>query len=173
MFERWVRIEALSAGLLLVCACGGSGKEAKTPSDTPASKDEIPKWEPAARPETSAPKSSGGATAVEAAERRSDQYDKEGTEIVLKRAARQVKEHCGAAKDDSGKAVGPWGKTTIQIQLGHTGRSTGTTIPAPYQGKPTGNCAERAFSNLTFPPWGGADLQLDWEIELIEPGKSK
>ncbi len=105
----------------------------------------------------------------EAPSKRSDQYDKEATEMVLKRAARQVKDNCGAAKDESGKAVGPWGKATIQVQLGHNGRSKGTTIPSPYQGKPTGNCVEKAFTNLTFPPWQGQDAEVDWEVELLEP----
>ena len=36
-------------------------------------------------------------------------YDKEAVEVVLKRAARQVKANCGAATDEDGKATGPWG----------------------------------------------------------------
>ena len=84
-----------------------------------------------------------------------------------------MKENCGQAKDEDGKAVGPWGKTTIQVQLGHNGRSKGTTVPSPFQGKPTGNCVEKAFANLTFPPWSGADAQVDWEVELVEPAKEK
>jgi hypothetical protein len=43
------------------------------------------------------------------------------------------------------------------------------TVPAPYQGKPTGNCVEKAFSSLTFPPWGGADTEISWEVELVQP----
>ena len=158
-----------------VLACGGKEK-AKTPTDKPAYTDETPKWEGASTPDPNAPEkaSSGGAPAVnEAPAKRSDQYDKEATEVVLKRAARQVRDNCGAAKDENGKAVGPWGKATIMVQLGHNGHSKGTTIPAPFQGKPTGNCVEKAFTNLTFPPWSGADTEVSWEVELIEPGKEK
>ena len=155
-------------------ACGGKEK-AKEPTEKPAYTDETPKWEGATTPEPNAPAkaSSGGPTVNEAPTKRSDQYDKEATEVVLKRAARQVKENCGQAKDEDGKAVGPWGKATIQVQLGHNGRSKGTTVPSPFQGKPTGNCVEKAFTNLTFPPWSGADTQVDWEVELVEPGKEK
>jgi hypothetical protein len=103
--------------------------------------------------------------------RRTDQYDKDHTEIVLKRAARQVKEHCGQATDESGKPSGPWGKTTVSVVLGHNGHSKGATVPAPYDGKPTGRCTVQAFSNLTFPPWGGADTTVDWEVEIPQPGK--
>jgi hypothetical protein len=163
----------IAGGLL---ACGGKEK-AKDPTDKPAYTDETPKWEGATTPEPSANTTSksspgvGGGTVNEAPAKRSDQYDKEAIEVVLKRAARQVKDNCGHAKDDNGKATGPWGKTTIQVQLGHNGHSKGTTVPGPYQGKPTGNCVEKAFTNLTFPPWAGADTQVDWEVELIEPGK--
>jgi hypothetical protein len=176
MYGRTVLLSALFAtsGLL---ACGGGKEKVKDPTDTPApTTEETPKWDssstttdPSTTPST---KSSTGAGPVnEGQKRRADQYDKEGTEVVLKRAARQVKDNCGQAKDENGKAVGPWGKATIQVALGHNGHSKGATVPAPYQGKPTGSCVEKAFSNLQFPPWAGADTQVDWEVEIIEPGK--
>ncbi|MBX3219257.1 MAG: hypothetical protein KF795_01985 [Labilithrix sp.] len=155
-----------------LAACGGKEKP-KDATDTPAYTDETPRWEGATAPDPNAPpkSSSGGPTVNEAPAKRTDQYDKEATEVVLKRAARQVKENCGQAKDEDGKAVGPWGKTTIQVALGRNGHSKGTTVPSPFQGRPTGNCVEKAFTNLTFPPWNGADTQVDWEVELVEPGK--
>jgi len=171
---------ALGSSLLLLLACGEK-KKPVDPSETSSShSDETPKWEGATNPKPDDPKpsssssSSGGSSSGkvnEAPTKRSDQYDKEATEVVLKRAARQVKDNCGAAKDDNGKAVGPWGKATIQVQLGRNGHSKGTTVPSPYQGKPTGNCVEKAFTNLTFPPWNGQDAEVAWEVELVEPGK--
>lgn len=160
-----------------VMACGGGKrKTAKDPSDEenkPAYEDETPKWEGASRvQETPAKSSSGGASVNEAPARRTDQYDKEATEIPLKRAERQVKENCGAAKDENGKATGPWGKVTIQLMLGHNGHSKEVTIPDPYADKPVGKCIEKAFTNLTFPPWAGADTQIQREVELVEPGKA-
>ncbi len=92
---------------------------------------------------------------------------------MLKRAARQVKANCGFATDSDGKAAGPWGKVTIQVNLGHNGHSKGTTIPSPYDGKPVGRCISQAFANLIFPPWGGADMQVDWEVELVQPPAAK
>lgn len=163
-----------------VVACGGGGKEkAKTPADEkPSYAEETPKWEGAASPhpeDNPPPKSSsgGGGAVQEAPSKRTDQYDKEGTEVALKRAARQVKANCGQAKDENGKAVGPWGKATVMVQLGHNGHSKGVTVPAPYQGKPTGVCVEKAFTNLQFPPWAGQDAEVPWEVEIVEPGKEK
>jgi hypothetical protein len=150
---------------LLAC---GSPKPAKDPSDTPPP-EETPKWEGAAPQPTTT--STGGAPRVkEASERRTDQYDKDATEVVLKRASRQVKDNCGAAKDDDGKASGPWGKVTIQVMLGRNGHSKGVTVPAPFDGKATGKCIVQAFSNLTFPPWAGSDTQVDWEVDVVQAG---
>jgi hypothetical protein len=129
------------------------------------------KWEgatPAPPAATSSTQGAGNnANVQEAATRRTDQYDKEGTEVVLKRAARQVKENCGAARDEAGNASGPFGKATLQIILGRNGHSKGLTMPPPFQGKPTGNCVEKAFTNLTFPPWGGPDTEVSWDIEIV------
>jgi hypothetical protein len=171
----------------VVGACGSDKKKAKDPTDEgppPSANDETPKWEGASRVSdtqsgsssgSSGGKSSsgGGAKVNEAPTKRSDQYDKEAVDVPLKRASRQVKENCGAAKDDNGKATGPWGKVTIQVMLGHNGHSKEVTIPAPFNEKPVGRCIEKAFTNLTFPPWGGADTQIDQEVELVEPGKEK
>jgi len=151
-----------------------SGGEASSGGSKPG--EETPKWEGATAPPPAESKPSGGGggggggrTVTEAPRQRTDQYDKDATEIVIKRAARQVKENCGAAKGDDGKATGPWGKATLQIQLGKNGHSKGVTVPAPYQGKPVGNCVEKAFTNLTFPPWGGSDAEVSWEVELVNP----
>jgi len=175
---------AVSALALAVAACGGKPKQvgeypAENSGENRSGGEESPKWEGAAPPppplsqeekaEQAKPKTGGGVN--EAATRRNDQYDKEHTEVVIKRAARQVKENCGHAKDDTGKATGPWGKATLQIQLGAAGRSKGVTVPAPYQGKPVGNCVEKAFSNLTYPPWGGADTEVSWEVEIVAPAE--
>ncbi len=166
--------------VLLASACG-KPKQADDPSNesthtAPADDGtSATKWEGASStptpPPSEAKKAGPNTTVNEAATRRTDVYDKEATEIVVKRAARQVKENCGAAKDDTGKAVGPWGKATLQIQLGHNGHSKGLTVPPPFQGKPTGNCIEKAFTNLTFPPWAGADTEISWEVELLPEKK--
>jgi hypothetical protein len=108
-------------------------------------------------------------TAVSTAALAGDHYDKEETEVVLARAARQVHDNCGQAKDDDGKASGPWGKTSVSVALGHNGHTRTVTIPDPFNGKPTGNCAVKAFSNLTFPPWTGPDETVDWAVEIPKP----
>ncbi len=102
---------------------------------------------------------------------RTDVYDKEATEIALRRAAVQVKKNCGQAKNTDGKAVGPWGTTQVQVTLGHNGHTKGVTIADPYNGAPTGKCVSQAFSLLSFPPWDGPDTTVPWDVELVQPSK--
>jgi hypothetical protein len=168
-----------------LCACGSS-KPAKDPTEkTPT--DDVPKWDTSSESADLAkhPKFSGGHTQPDTSndpsaappapssppqrERKDNEYDKEATEVVLKRAARQVKDNCGSAKDEDGKAPGPWGKTQVTVNLGHGGRSKGASVPSPYDSVPAGRCILQAFSNLTYPPWRGADASVDWEVELVKP----
>ncbi len=99
-------------------------------------------------------------------------YDKEALEVQLKRAARQVKGHCGGATDDTGKATGPFGQTKVSLVLGRNGRIKGVTVPSEYDGKPAGICIVHAFQKLTFPPYpGSSDATLDYDVEVTAPGK--
>lgn len=99
-------------------------------------------------------------------------YDKDAVEIELKRASRQVKANCGSATDDTGKANGPWGKTTANVTIGRNGHIKAVTLPAPYEGTPGGICAANAFEKIQFPPYAGSsDVAVDWEIELVKPKK--
>ena len=185
---------ALFALPLAIAACGS--QPAKDPSsengENAKKEDDTPKWDTSSesaetaaaskrRPssasssDSSEPEKQSGSGPVTLGrsppqvQRRSDQYDKESTEIVLNRAARQVKANCGFAKDEDGNGKGPWGKTTLTITLGHNGHAKGATVPSPFDGKPTGKCAVQAFSNLTFPPWSGPDTPVDWPIEIDQP----
>jgi hypothetical protein len=98
-------------------------------------------------------------------------YDKDNVHMVLKRAAVQVKMNCGAATDSNGKAAGPWGDTKVSVTLGRNGHVHGVTIPAPFDGQPTGRCAVLAFENLIFPPYPApADVTVDWDIQIVKPG---
>jgi len=98
-------------------------------------------------------------------------YDKEATEGALKRAARSVKQHCGGALDENGKASGPWGPAKISVKLGHNGRVKEVNVPAPFDGKATGKCTVNAFTGLVFPPFPGGDVTVDWDVEIVQPKK--
>lgn len=167
-----VSVRALGALLTAAClaACGG-GSKPKQADDvaqtTPP--DDTPKWEGAGPPPSPDEGKPAGIAPKGPAQRREDQYDKEATEVVLKRAARQVKEHCGQVKDSEGKATGPWGTFSVQVVLGANGHGKGITIPPPYDDKPVGRCVTQAFANLQFPPWSGSDVTIPWEVELVKP----
>ena len=137
-------------------ACGAS-KPPETGGDPKT--DEPPKTDdPATPPPAATPAGTSKNT-----------YDKDGTEVALKRASRAVKDSCGDARDESGAATGPWGKVTIHLVLGRAGRVKEVTVPASHADKPAGRCISNAFSGLVFPPWAGDDTPLDWEVELVQP----
>jgi hypothetical protein len=99
-------------------------------------------------------------------------YDKDAVEVQLKRAARQVKGNCGSATDENGASTGPWGKTKASVVLGRNGHVKQVTLPAEYDGKPSGICAVHAFQKLIFPPYAGSsDVSVDWDIEIVQPKK--
>ena len=79
----------------------------------------------------------------------------------------------GAARDDDGKQTGPWGKTKISLTLGRNGRMKGVQLPSNYENKAAGRCIVNAFQGLIFPPWGGQDTTIDWEVELVQPPAEK
>lgn len=178
-------------------ACGGSPKQADDASsqNTAKSGDEgAPKWDSSsttttpssagtASAATDSSSSSGGDTAASGASPNGSSSST-GTdtsaaasnagphgeaEIALKRAARQAKANCGAAKDSDGKATGPFGKTTVNIVLGRNGHSKNVTLDSSFDGKPAGRCIIQAFTNLTYAPWAGADANTQWEVELVQP----
>jgi hypothetical protein len=112
---------------------------------------------------------SAGTTDTSAAAATSNAGPHGEAEIALKRAARQAKANCGAAKDSDGKATGPFGKTTVNIVLGRNGHSKNVTLDSSFDGKPAGRCIMQAFTNLTYAPWAGADATTQWEVELVQP----
>lgn len=157
MVKPLVSALVVSSALSFVAACGGEPKPAESPADVKEG-DPTTDPPPAPKPPQADPQ-----------KKSANEYDKENTEVVLKRAARSVKESCGEAKDENGVASGPFGKVTIQVLLGRNGHSKGVTVPASHAEKPAGKCIVNAFSNLAFPPWAGQDTSVDWEVELVQP----
>lgn len=144
-------------------ASGGCGpnEELHNGSCLPAEavRGDAPRETPRATATETTPTSSGPTTA----------YDKDEVEALLRRSAKSVKEHCGAATNETGKPTGPWGTTKVMVKIGSRGHSKETVIPPPYDGKPTGICAVQAFANLTYTPFPGADVTIEWEVEIPEP----
>lgn len=174
----------MAAAALVVVACGG-GK----PADSPQGGDDCPPGtskqggdcvapDNESGPGTGSSGSSGGEASTGGAgggggaapAEPKTPYDKDNVEMVLKRAAVQVKGNCGAATDTEGKATGPWGTVSVQLTLGRNGHMRGVDVPEPYGDKPVGRCIKLAFQNLVFPPYAAPqDSVVPWDVELVEP----
>jgi len=99
-------------------------------------------------------------------------YDKDAVDAQLKRAAKQVKNNCGSASDEEGAQSGPWGATTATLVLGRNGHVADVAIPAPYSGKPVGDCVVNSFKKIQFPPYAGSsDASVTWDVEIVKPKK--
>jgi hypothetical protein len=182
-----VVVGALCAvGLVSVTACGGGGaKGADSPgnctgADCGSSETKSSHASDDSSSSSSSDTGSGGGGASSASSDPAPSaptggktpYDKDSVEIELKRASRQVKANCGSATDDSGAASGPWGKTTAAVTLGRNGHIKDVTVPAPYDGAPSGVCAVNAFKKIQFPPYASSsDVVVQWDIEFVKPKK--
>jgi hypothetical protein len=174
---------------LALIACGGAAKQADSPgacpdgtmlqgSDCVATGDESVSPSASASPGGSAKTvdemertdGGGGGGGSDLAAGGATPYDKEAVNVELRRAARQVKANCGSATDDEGKAGGPWGATKASVVLGRNGHVKQVTVPAPYDGKPVGECVVHAFQRIQFPPYAGSsDVTVDWDVEITHP----
>lgn len=184
--------------LTALAACGGGAKQAQSPPTCPegtvlsgdscvseSAGDTKPSGDTKTGSEANSSKgtASGGsaspagaasATGATSASGDSDvaagSYDKEAVEAQLKRAAKQVRANCGAASDEDGAKTGPWGTTTAKIVLGRNGHVREVTVPAPYSGKPVGDCVVNSFRKIQYPPYNApSDASVNWDIQIVEP----
>jgi hypothetical protein len=183
-----VRTRAMAGAwcMLALAGCGGGAKQADSPGTCPEGtvlngESCVPETSSAARPkEDDAPKgNTNGSTATASgsgsgSNKSGDDdvgaYDKDAVDAQLKRAAKQVKENCGSASDEDGNKNGPWGSTTATVVLGRNGHVQDVTLPAPYSGKPVGDCVVNSFKKIQFPPYGGStDVSVPWDVQIVQP----
>jgi hypothetical protein len=195
LMKRLPRVAAGMAGsvlLVALAACGGGAKQADAPGTCPEGTvlqggDCLP--ESAARAKSGGdedspkgnkrasddkPAAHKASTAADEGDLSGDgaSYDKEAVEAQLKRAAKQVKSACGSASDEEGNKTGPWGATAATVVLGRNGHVKEVTVPAPYAGKPVGDCVVNSFKKIWFPPYAGSsDVSVNWDVEIVQPKK--
>jgi hypothetical protein len=174
---------ASACSLLAIVACGGAAKGADSPGTCPEgtvlSGDNCVPDSAGGRKSSDdedAPKgntrgsSSSSSSDLSGSDSSGPGYDKEAVDAQLKRAAKQVQSNCGSASDDEGNKTGPWGATTATVVLGRNGRVADVTVPAPYSGKPVGDCVVNSFKKIQFPPYAGSsDTTVTWDVQIVQP----
>jgi hypothetical protein len=176
--------------MLGLAACGGAAKPADTPGTCPEGSvlkgdDCVPQSTAAGKPtgDEDSPKGNTKGEAKHASAASAGQsgggdletggggsYDKDAVEAQLRRAAKQVKDNCGSASDEEGNKGGPWGSTSAGIVLGRNGHVLEVKVPAPYSGKPVGDCVVNSFKRIQFPPYAGSsDATVSWDVQIVEP----
>jgi hypothetical protein len=172
--------------MLALFACGGAAKQADSPGTCPEGTvlkgdDCLPESGGGAKSsgDNDTPKGNTGGSGVSAgspggaaddSSSGGGSYDKEAVDAQLKRAAKQVKDNCGSASDEEGAKTGPWGSTTATVVLGRNGHVHEVSVPAPYSGKPVGDCVVNSFRKIQFPPYAGpSDVSITWDVQIVEP----
>jgi hypothetical protein len=150
---------------------GSAGSSARSAAAAPEEAEANPAStaEPASTSTSSAPSESPAETETALPARVGPGWDHDLTAAELARAARSVKANCGSATDTEGNAKGPWGKTQVSVRLHHKGHSKEAKAQGEYAGTPVGHCIERAFTDLQFPPWEGHDVEIQYDIEVVQP----
>jgi hypothetical protein len=173
LFRNTVTLTSLACVLALSFGCG-SRKPAQEPKDEGSQSEDGPEGNPfrmsgvGVGPSNTAP-ADGKSLVNEQGSRSLNAYDKQQVDILMGNKAKLVKANCGSSKDDNGQATGPWGKVSIRVMLGAVGHEKSVYVPPPHDSKPVGKCIIKAFTNLSFSPWEGADTEIDWDVELEKP----
>ena len=67
----------------------------------------------------------------------------------------------------------PHGEGAVTVTFSGVGKSTKATIAAPFDGTPMEQCATRAFVNIIVPPFEGADVDMNYAVNLKPDEKKK
>lgn len=133
----------------------------------------VPPTTPTKNPLDDAPPADPSSEAVEPSGP-SDVATKKGTfdegmaKVTLARAAKNAHSCIAMAKKDD-----PRGDTAVTVTFSGVGKTTNATIPAPYDGTEIGKCATRAFVGIVFPPFDGADVNVEQAVDLSPDAKEK
>jgi hypothetical protein len=147
---RSITVALLSAGFP---GCGGPAQPAASPNPL----DDAPPAEPAAKLPSS----------PEEVETKKNKFDEEQAKIVLTRASTGAHTCVDVVAKDQ-----PHGTGSVVITFSGVGRSTKAVIAPPFDGKPIGQCATRAFVNIIVPPFEGPDVDMTFPVNLMPDEKS-
>ena len=152
-----VAMAILLAAGVTSCASGPEKKPAEGP-DTEAKTTQLESWS------GSSPKA-----AADSDEARRGQFDAQQAEVVLARAAKNAHQCVDIVpgKDQ------PHGEAKVTVTFSPKGRTTKADVDAPFSGTPMGNCVTRAFVDIIFPPFDGADVQRVQAVDLNPTAKGE
>ena len=98
-------------------------------------------------------------------EEQAAQFDKEQTEMELKRATRSAETCTGVVEAKA------YGEIEVTITFQEDGTVRQVAVPAPHDGTPLGDCITRAYEAVIVPPYSGGDQIMSWKLTLKKPEK--
>jgi hypothetical protein len=154
--------------LLGICialsACPGPPKQADTVADEKAKQEQedkdLPKgWSGATTP---SPKPAAAPNATSTPDYAAKgTFDEEQVTVIMARAAKNAH----TCVEVAGKNQ-PHGEASVTVTFSGKGKSTASTINAPFEGTQIGECAKRAFINQIISPFEGMDVTRSYKVDL-------
>lgn len=145
----------VAAGLT---SCSGAEKKPAEGPDTEAKTTQLESWS-----------GSSAKAPADSDEMRRGQFDAQQAEVVLARAAKNAHQCVDIV---TGKDQ-PHGEAKVTVTFSPKGRTTKADINEPFAGTPMGSCVTRAFVDIMFPPFEGADVQRVQSVDLNPTAKGE
>jgi hypothetical protein len=153
--------------------CGpgtGGGQDVKTPEQLVEEQDKI------AQEDEKKKKARGGDDLSYAGEETDSEkkrkFDKKQTKLELQRATMSAESCPGVVYEQEGKEH-PRGEFKATITFQEDGTVKQITIPAPFDGKPVGDCVIQAYKHVIVPPYTGGEQIVDWDVSLKDQKPDK
>jgi hypothetical protein len=99
-------------------------------------------------------------------------FDKKQTKMELQRATMSAESCPGVVYEQEGKEH-PRGDFKATITFQEDGTVKQITIPAPFDGKPVGDCVMQAYKHVIVPPYTGGEQIVDWDVSLKDKKPEK
>jgi hypothetical protein len=163
------KLSAMLSAVVLVCACGpGQGSTGvKTPDEIVAEQERLAE-EDAKR----ADDYDSGVEAEETDSEKTGKWDKEGTELELKRATLSA-ETCPETLPDEQKKDSPKGTAQVTLTFSNDGHVKQSSISEPFADTPVGKCVLRAMGAIIVEVYEGPEETVTWEVDLTGSKKKK
>lgn len=151
------------------CGPGSGGQDVKTPDQLIEEQDKLGMEDEKKKKARGVDESY---SSEETDSEKKKQFDKKQTKMELQRATMSAESCPGVVYEQEGKEH-PRGDFKATITFQEDGTVKQITIPAPFDGKPVGDCVMQAYKHVIVPPYTGGEQIVDWDVSLKDKKPEK
>lgn len=150
---------AAAAAFLFTASCGPSaGGDIKTPDQIVSEQEQLGGQEVKEEQKTL---DQGPDTDINTDKRKP--FDKKQSQLELERAGRSASTCVGVVSEP-----GPEGKATFTLTFANDGHVKTVSVGPPFDGTALGKCALQAMKAVIVPPFRGAPVTMDYDVQLTK-----